>query len=129
MTMVEVGIAAEHLFDDALDVLVEILRETGRFANPVLGTARKDTHGLIKVGRWGADGSLGGIRSLAITRSESGRLNILGRIGGKDVRVVNLANDPSLYPNNVGGGGDLGRPTILEPGVCESRVSVAVLAR
>jgi hypothetical protein len=104
VAVVEVSIAAEHLLDDALDVLVEILWEPGRLANPLGRGASESIHGLVEVGGRSADRSLGRSgsgRDLAVTRSEGGRLDVFGRIRGEDIRVVDLANDPSLYADNV----------------------------
>ena len=36
MVVVEVGIASEHLLDDALDIRVVVWRETRRFAHPLI---------------------------------------------------------------------------------------------
>jgi hypothetical protein len=51
VTVVEMGVTSEHLLDDALDILVEIRREAGGFADPVLVTAGERGHGLVEV-RW-----------------------------------------------------------------------------
>ena len=51
MVMVEVGIASEHLFDDAFDVVVEILVESGGFANPVISAACQLIQRLSEAGR------------------------------------------------------------------------------
>lgn len=46
VAVVEMGIAAEHLLDDALAVLVEVLREAARSADPV--TAGKGCQRLVE---------------------------------------------------------------------------------
>ena len=52
---------------------------------------------------------------------------MIGRVGDisrrfsrEDVGIVNLAHYPSLNSHDVGGSGDLSRPSILEPRVCKS---------
>lgn len=41
VAMVEMSIAAEHLLDDTLHILVIVLRESSSFADPIILTTRK----------------------------------------------------------------------------------------
>ena len=55
VTMVEMGIASEHLLDDGLDVLLEVEGKSRGFANPLIWVARKCVHRLIEVCGWCRD--------------------------------------------------------------------------
>lgn len=112
------SVTSEHLLDDTLDVLVEVGWEIRGFANPVLVGAGEGGHGLVEVRRWCTDRRVGGDAGAA--RGVCCLLDILGRVGGKDVRVVDFADNPSLDSDYVRRGGNLGWPAVFEPGVCES---------
>ena len=121
VAVVQVGVASEHLLDDALHILVEILGEIGWLADPVLGATSKSVHRGVQIGRWGTNWCLSRAGSAwEITSSKSSGLNVLGWVGREDMRVVDLADNPSLDTNDIGRSGDLGGSAILEPSVCES---------
>jgi hypothetical protein len=96
VAVVDVGVAAHHLAVDALDIRLECLGEAGRLAEPVTASE------LF----WCGEGYGCGV-------------------GGEDVGVVDLADNPFLDEVDVLDGGDLDRLlVVVEPGV---RVAAVVL--
>ena len=102
VAMIQMCIAAEHLLYDALDVLVEVLRKAGRFANPVTVGAREGGQWLVEVCGAGGDGGLraGGSAGI-VARGVGGRGGGRWRFGGEDLGVVDFADDPPLDADNV----------------------------
>lgn len=88
------GIDAEHLAEDGLASLHEVLREAAALADPIRARLRQR----------GAEGRVVGVRHP-------------GRIGGEDGGVVDLAVDVSLDEGEVFIGGNLnGLVPRVEPG-------------
>lgn len=50
VTVVQVSIASEHLLDDALDVLVIVLRKSRRLADPLVLITCQSGQGLVEIG-------------------------------------------------------------------------------
>lgn len=129
VAVVKMSIAAEHLLDDALDVLMKVRRKVGWFTNPILGPTSESVHRVVQVGRWGGNRHLSGPGStgdLVVNRRESGGLNVLGCLGGEDMGIMDFADYPSLHTDDVGRSRDLSRPTVFEPGVGEPTGSVEI---
>lgn len=107
MSPVQVSVDAEHLAEDGLANLDEVLGEPTALADPI---------------------HLTGIRELRQRRC--GDRRVVGvrdaiRVSREDVRVVNLPGDPSLHQRNVLICWQLNRfPFIVEP--CERVVSILV---
>lgn len=106
VSMVEMGVATEHLFHDTLTILVESWRETTGLANPLLcsricrGVGRGSTGGLIDgKGIWG----------------------ISHLVGWEHDGVMNLADDPLLDTVNELGSRDLCGTTVHKPRVSQTR--------
>ena len=78
---------------------------------------------IDKVCRRHANGS-GDLRASGRGGCISGRegcsSDLFGWLSGEHIGIVNLADYPALYPNNVRRSRDLGRSAVFEPGVCES---------
>lgn len=95
---VEVSVDAEHLAEDGLAHLDEVLREAGPLADPI-GLAR--------------------VRKLRERRCSDGRIVRIGdarRISRENVGVVGLARDPSLHKSHVFIGGEFdGLPAAVQP--------------
>jgi hypothetical protein len=99
VAVVDVGVAAHHLAVDALDIRLECLGETGRLAEPVTASE------LF----WCSEGYGCGV-------------------GGEDVGVVDLADNPFLDEVDVLDGGDLDRLlVVVEPGVGVAAIVLEVV--
>lgn len=114
MGPVEVSIDAEHLAEDGLAYVDEVLGKAGAFADPI---------GLTRVGELGEG-----------RRGDAGvvRVGDARGVGGEDIGVVDLARDPSLHKSHVFSGGKFnGLSAAVEPGegvvtvICQ-KVSEAV---
>lgn len=110
MSMVKMRIATEHLFHDALAVLVESLVETTRLANPFLGRG-------VYVGIWRC-------RRSDLTYSKGFRHSIHFVCREHDW-VMDLANNPFLDTVDELGSRNFGGAAIHEPSVSQSRKALA----
>ena len=100
MTMIKMGIASEHLLDDRLDVLLKVEGKPRAFADPLVWVASERVHRLIEV-RWRCPNRCGGGRRIRQIRVICGVGDISRRFGWEDGGIVNLADYPSLNPNDV----------------------------
>lgn len=106
MSMVEMGVATEHLFHDTLAVLVESLRETTGLSNPLLCSSI-----CRKVG-WGrTEGLIDG----------KGIWSINHLVGWEHDGIMDLADDPLLDAVNELGSRDLRGTTVHKPRVRQTR--------
>lgn len=125
MGPVQVRVDSEHLTEDGLADIDELLRETTALANPVTRACKLREGGVQ--GGWtsrdrsvGARGieATGGVGSACDLRVADvvGEGNTSG-VSGEDVGVVGLAGDPSLHERDVFMGRDLNRLSAgVQPG-------------
>lgn len=106
VSMVEMGVATEHLFHDTLTVLVESRREATGLANPLLCCSIRRRVG------WGSTGGL-------IDGKGIWGINHLFR--WEHDGIMDLADDPLLDTINELGSRDLGGTTVHKPRVSQTR--------
>jgi hypothetical protein len=102
MCVVQMGIATEHLFHDALAVLVESLRKAAGLANPLLA-------GRICVG-------VTGIRTCSFMQCK-GLWGAGDLLGGEHDRIMDLADNPLFNAIDELGSGYLGGTSVYKPSV------------
>lgn len=103
VAVVEVSVAAEHLFHDALTVLVKGRGETARLSDPVLRGVGVLGTCILTVGLF------------VVAKGEGSRGY---RVRREHDRVVNLADDPLLDPVDELGGGYPCSLAVYQPCVC-----------
>jgi hypothetical protein len=122
MTVVKMGIAAEHLLNDTSNVGVKVRGKARGFADPVIVLTGELRKGISERGRRCSKRStrrLSG-RRRSITRGEGSRRHWIGRVCRESSRIVDFPDYPLLYPGDVRRGRNLCRATILEPGICQA---------
>lgn len=117
---VQVRINSEHLAEDSLADLDELLWETTALSNPITG-ACKLREGGVQRGRTSRDRSVEATRGVG-SACDLRIADVVGegntsRISGEYVGVVGLAGDPSLHEGDVFMGRDLNRLSAgVQPG-------------
>lgn len=106
VSMVEMGVATEHLFHDTLTVFVESWRETTGLANPLLCSSIR-----WRVG-WSSPGGL---------IDGKGIWGISHLVGWEHDGVMNFTDDPLFNTVDELGSRDLRGTTIHKPRVSQSR--------
>lgn len=114
--MVQVRVAAEHLLHDTLAVLVEGLRESTGFSDPLIRVSIRSGRvgGVCRGSGRSSDGSGGVFHGGGFGGTDH-------LLGGEHDGVMNLADDPLLDAVDEFGSGDLSCAAVHEPGVGQPR--------
>ncbi len=124
VVVIQVSVAAEHLFDDGLDVGMEMCWEARGLSDPLVLVASRRGEGLVEVG--GRHANRRGRTGIANVTGDEGLFDGKRRRSGEGLFVMDLADEPPLNPNNVMRRRDLSRASILKPGVGQARQESAV---
>lgn len=93
MTVVQVGVAPEHLAVKVADVIVEVFRKSTGFTEPVLASKRGE--GDVEVCGSGGDWSVGARGICLVSGGVCGRI-IPGRVDWEEADVGDFAQSPLL---------------------------------